>query len=501
MSDLSPSARPDDVLPPPTLYDPADDKETPPGTDPAGAVVLLLVGEGNAAWAGRTAIELASTWARAGRRIVLADLHLENPVLHETIGDDDLEGLVDVFLYGVSITRSARPVPGRGFHLLPAGTYTSDVEGIYHHPRWAKLVAGFREAGATLVLFAPADGADVSALSRWASEAIVLGDLADGRALAPLASAGVRVRAHLVQPNDLPGVRAEGAAPTAPPPPASFVAPPPGEAQPRVPLVLVEPPGADRLRDDEDELHLPPPPMRDPPRRRPIYFALWLLLGVVVLALAGYVVGRLRPDLLPWPSMLADRPGADTTLAAIAADDALAAPARSGAPLPYSVQVIAFQSLPAAIERLATDRARVTHAPVYISPEEIGGIVYYKILAGALPDTTAARELRDSLVAEGVVNEQDAAGGLSLIQSTPLAFQLAEYPSQDAAAAAADSLQARNIPAYALPMPYSDSTYRWQLYAGAYRDTASSAPLRALLTSAGLTPALVTRSGRAAAGF
>jgi hypothetical protein len=50
-------------------------------------------------------------------------------------------------------------------------------------------------------------------------------------------------------------------------------------------------------------------------------------------------------------------------------------------------------------------------------------------------------------------------------------------------------------------MPYSDSSYRWQLYAGAYRDTASSAPMRALLTSAGLTPALVTRSGQAAAGF
>ena len=143
----------------------------------------------------------------------------------------------------------------------------------------------------------------------------------------------------------------------------------------------------------------------------------------------------------------------------------------------------------------------MTRAPVFISPEEIGGIVYYRILAGALPDTAAARQLRDSLVAEGVGNEQDAAGALSLIQSAPLAFQLAEYPSQDAAAAAADALQARNIPAYALPVPYSDSSYRWQLYAGAYRDTASSAPLRALLTSAGLTPALVARSGQARAAF
>ena len=498
MTDSSPAAGLDDVLPPPTLYDPADDKETPPGTDPAGAVVLLLVGAGESPWAARTAIELASAWSRGGRRVVLADMHVENPFLHEAVGDENVEGLVDVFLYGGSITRSARPVPGRGFHLLPAGTYTSDVAEIYGHPRWPRLVEGFREAGATLVLFAPAEG-DVPALFRWASEAIVLGDLADAKVLAPLAAASMPVRARLVQPRDLPGARAEGAA--IPVPPASFVAPPPVETvRPSQPIATVEWPPTEAQR-EEEELHLPPPPMRIPPRRRPIYFALWLLLGVVVLALAGYVVGRLRPDLLPWPSMLAQRPGPDSAVSTIAAVAVPAPAARAGAALPYSVQVIAFQSLTAAIRRLTTDRERVTGAPVYISPEEIGGIVYYKILAGALADTTAARELRDSLVAEGVVNQQDAAGGLALIQNTPLAFRLSEYPSQDAATAAADSLQARNIPAYALPMPYSDGSYRWQLYAGAYRDTTSSAPMRALLTSAGLTPALVPRSGQAGSGF
>jgi hypothetical protein len=147
------------------------------------------------------------------------------------------------------------------------------------------------------------------------------------------------------------------------------------------------------------------------------------------------------------------------------------------------------------MERLNTDRERVTAAPIFLSPEEIDGIVYYKILAGALPDTGAARRLKESLVSEGVVNEDDAAGPMALIQSAPLAFRLREYPNQSAAAAATDSLLARNIPAYALPMPYSDSTYRWQLYAGAYRDSASSAPMHRLLTSAGLTPALVARSG------
>ncbi|MBW3628569.1 MAG: hypothetical protein KY464_04650 [Gemmatimonadetes bacterium] len=479
MSDSSPPGRLDDtVLPPPTIYDPADDRDTPPGAEPTGTLVLLLVTDPALDWAARTAVELCASWSRSGRRIVLADLHLESPVLHDFIGGDNIDGLVDVFLYGVSITRSARPVPDRGFHLIPAGTYTPDVEEIYQNPRWTRLITGFGDAGATLVVFAPADAPAISAISRWVTEVLVLGELESPGALAPFVEAGAVVRANLVKPSLLPASRSE----------RTVYAPLP---VPPIPA----PPAAEPMRDEDSELHLPPPPMRSPPRRRPIYFALWLLLGVVVLALAGYVVGRLRPDLLPWPTLLAERAGVDTTVSAISTGNAPAAALRAGAPLPYSVQVIAFQSLPAALERLNTDRERVTSAPIFLSPEEIDGIVYYKILAGALPDTTAARRLKESLVADGVVNGEDAAGSTALVQSAPLAFQLAEYPSQGAATAATDSLLARNIPAYALPMPYSDSTYRWQLYAGAYRDTASSVPMRMLLTSAGLEAALVARSG------
>ncbi len=62
----------------------------------------------------------------------------------------------------------------------------------------------------------------------------------------------------------------------------------------------------------------------------------------------------------------------------------------------------------------------------------------------------------------------------------------------------AASSSSTTFPAYAIAVPYSDNTQRWQLYAGAYRDTASAAPMRALLDSAGLTPTLVTRTGLAA---
>lgn len=459
-----------DFLPPPTIYDPAEDPDVPPGTDPSGAVVALLVAESDRRWAAETALALSAAWARSGRRIVLADLHLENPVLHELTGDDNLEGVVDVFLYGASIARSARPVDGRGFYLIPTGTYTPDVGEIYRHPRWPKLVAGFREVNASLVLFAPAEGADLDALSRWASEVIVLGAPRDPASLGPLAVAGVPVRAHIIEPQDAVRAPAASGAPIAP--------------------VIVE-----EVRDD-DELHLPPPPPRPGPRRRRAALVVWLALGIVALATAGYLVGSLRPDLLPWAASAVQRP--DTALAVAPPMTAVPAPpTRQGEALPYSVQVIAFQSLPAALERFAVDRERVTTAPVILAPEEIDGILYYKILAGAAADTAAARRLKEKLVTDGVVDEEDAAGAWTLVQSAPLAFELGEYPNQESARAAADSLLTRRVPTYSVAVPYSDSTRRWQMYAGAYRDSVSAEAMRGLLRSAGLTPPLVARTGLA----
>ena len=476
MTDLSPLGRAEsDLLPPPTLYDPADDHETPPATETTGTVIVLLVGDAGRRWAAQTAIELSTAWARKGRRVVLADLHFENPILHESIGDENLEGVVDVFLYGVSIARSARPVLGRGFYLIPAGTYTADLDAIYHHSRWPKLASGFRDADASLVLFVPAEGSDLEQLSRWASEAIVLGNLADATPLTHLSGAGIPIRAHIVEPSDAP------ARPSSEPLPAAPV------------------PAAPRPAVADEALHLPPPPVRTGPRKRRMLFLLWLVLAVVGLAIIGYLVGRLRPDLLPWPGGIALRGGADSTVSVVSPAAAVPVPpTRGGEPLPFSVHVIAFQSLPAALQRLSVDRERVTSAPVFLAPEEIDGILYYKILAGALPDTATARQLKERLVSDGVVNEEDAAGSWTLVQHNRLAFQLGEYPNAEAAQAAADSLLTRNIPAYPVPVPYSDSTRRWQLYAGAYRDSSSASALRTLLASAGLEAALVERSGLSA---
>ena len=117
-------------------------------------------------------------------------------------------------------------------------------------------------------------------------------------------------------------------------------------------------------------------------------------------------------------------------------------------------------------------------------------------MAGMAADTTAVTALRERLLAEDVIEEEAAGGRYALIDHRPLAHELGEYPTAQAARARADSLTTRAIPAYVAPVPYSDGTERWKVYGGAYRDTASAAAMTELLKGASIPPRLVERSGR-----
>lgn len=141
-----------------------------------GPGVLLLNAAGDEQWAATAAIALAAAWAGAGRRVVLADLHLEDPLLHDRLGEENTDGVVDIFLYGASLSRSARPLRAHDFFLLPAGTYTADPAQVFEHPRWRKLVAGFEEAEATILLFVPAGSPGLDRLAEWAPNVVVLGE-------------------------------------------------------------------------------------------------------------------------------------------------------------------------------------------------------------------------------------------------------------------------------------------------------------------------------------
>lgn len=462
------------------------------GLRPEGTVLVLLAGDADRRWAADVAVDLSAQWAAQGRRIVLADLHLENPVLHLGLDVPNLEGVVDIFLYGASLSRIAKPVRNGSFYLIPAGTYAPDLEEIYRHPRWKKLVAGFRDTDATLILFAPAESVDLEALARWSSDAIILGTEASGNLRARLEGLSFRVLKAI--DGDDGGVGAPAAAIAAPTPAPTRSDPEPEGDSPTGP-VPERPPVTQVHRPPESELELPPPPVRRRRPRRTTSILLWVLFVVILLGTAAYLVAMLRPDLLQ--RLVGGSPAAVT--AVVEEPAAAPAPTRTGELLPYSVQVRAFPSLNAALEELAADQARLDSVPFFISPEEIQGIVYYRILSGLATDTASAIRLRDRLVEIGAIDEEDAAGTWSLIQFTPLAFDLGEYASPTAAAARADSLIELEIPTYPATVEYSDGSRRWQLYAGAYPDSASSLRMREMLTAAGVEAPLSARTGQPAA--
>ncbi|HEV2129724.1 MAG TPA: hypothetical protein VGR27_01390, partial [Longimicrobiaceae bacterium] len=418
---LSPSDAAGGEHPPLPALDPAADllPAVLTALDP-GPVVLLVDAAGSRDWAADAAIALASAWARAGRRIVLADLHLEEPVLHERLGETNRDGVVDIFLYGASVARSARLVPGRSFFLIPAGTYAADSGAILRHPRWPKLLAGFRDAHASLLLFVPADAPGLTALARWSAQAVLLGER-DAPSLLP---EDLAVLATLTPPapeGASADVAADAPAPTHEP---EFREPenaalPPDEGAPREapgePSVQAErePAPAEDLADPTTAAVAPGVQVRESAARSPAAAvaaderlarryrrawttALWAVLAVLGMAAAGYLTVLYRPDLFGG----ATSPGAGAPGVELAsAGTGISAPPPppptvAGTLLPYAVHLMAFRSHGAAREQVATEERRLGDEPVYVSPELIQGILYYRVLAGMPADSAAALRLR-----------------------------------------------------------------------------------------------------------
>jgi hypothetical protein len=112
------------------------------------------------------------------RRVAVGDLFGEAPPLQALVNEDDAHGIVDSFLFGVSLNRIARQVPDSGeLFIMPSGTAPIDPDELFAHPRWKRLAAGFREVGALLVLVAPAEASHLKELVESTDGAIIVGDV------------------------------------------------------------------------------------------------------------------------------------------------------------------------------------------------------------------------------------------------------------------------------------------------------------------------------------
>ena len=302
-----------------------------------------------------TAVAVAIGAARvqcATRRVAVADLVGDAPLILRLLPDDDPHGISDSFLYGVSFNKIARPVEGEDqLFLIPSGSEPVTTEAIYANDRWRRLSAGFHQVGALLVVVARPEVPGFAALCTHVGAVLPVGEV-------PLTLPdGVVVLRPEPEPAPVP------AAPTAPTPLEALLAqsaaadreskgvrPPPspdidgrndpaagGDGASRGPRLglkvdaqgIVRPKASRAKADDEADLFAPRPWWRSP---RTLVLAAVVLAGITVGALnPGWIGKAVAPLAGVWSSLTGG--GTDSlALDAAAADSARAVAAATGQP-------------------------------------------------------------------------------------------------------------------------------------------------------------------------
>ena len=316
------------------------------------ALVALLTTTADLPWAAKAAWDIARIAAREGRRVALVDLHLEQPALHEIVGLQATEGIVDAFEYGVSLNKAAHEVTGVFF--IPAGSDTAQASELFAHDRWRKLQAGFRSEGALLLAFLSEAG-----LAQLAA-------MPDGMIV--LAPEGLTETFANARDIPLLGVVRDRWLPSSGSPPPS--------AQPA-----------------------------SPPRRRGVRAALVALL-IAALAVGGWALlaGARESFIAPPPPL---RPLAAPPR--VAPEKPVRPPAQPRADtLGWTVQLAAYATLDKALahaDRLAADDGLA--ALVTPVPQSNGGKspVWYRVLAGSYATRPAAAAARAKMWRRGIVAE------------------------------------------------------------------------------------------------
>ena len=403
----------------------------------------------------RVALGIARTQAPK-RRVALGDLLGDAEPLQALVTREDMHGLVDSFVYGVSLNRVGLRVPGDGeLYLLPTGTESPDYGEILPSPRWRRLVAGFREVGALLVLVAPADAPRVEELVGMTDGAVLVGE-------------GV--------PRNLPIAQV-----------ISYVQP-------------------TRPRAGESPSAPAPEPIRK--RRWTTGRIIALTAALVIIAviagaglwLAGSPFGgggrpawRTRRDTArgKGPATLATSTATDSAATDSAAGPVGMAPvpvnpADSDSAAAYAVALTNANTEGGAnlnLQENGRNAPAATYAPILIA-----GVPWFRVLVGAYPDSTSADSLRGVLRAIGLLDVRSGT-----VVRTPFAFLIDSSVAADSVAAVlARYTTAQDLPVY--PLFKSDGSAR--IYAGAFENPAQAAMYAEALRAAGVTPVLAYRIGR-----
>ena len=494
------------------------------------ALVALVPATADLDAAAMMAWNVARAAASAGRRVALVDCHVDEPQLHAAAGQDNHEGIVDVFEYGASLSRIAQRQKDSNLYFVPAGTFAPDPAVMAAHPRWRRLSAGFRHEDALMLLFLPADSLGplasvldgIVALAPDGAEA----GLASTPEIEAAADAGAPLLAALTDTDEIViGAPEPSAAPPAPasdaglpeeepvpfeaedvePAPAQpdiEIEPEPATAQPGVEpasVLEVEPaalesvePAVDVAAGAAADVALEPSAQMGPflhrlqAPRSPLGVRAAVYGVVVVLAAAVLIVAYRRELGLGDLGIKAAGTG---NVADSAAPMTIVPGYRSLAPravdtLPFAVQVSAWTSLAFALD--AGDALEARGFAPMIAPIRLAGRLWYRVFTGPVATQDAADSLLAALRDSGLDRPRTAVPILA-----PLSVALGRVATLPAARAARLRLRGWGIPAFVLGQ--SDGTYR--LYSGAYGTPDQAAVLDSLVTSTGSAGQLGPRVG------
>ena len=408
---------------------------------------VVVVGADSTA-ATHVALGIARTQAEQ-RRVVIGDLVGELEALESMIPRHDPHGLSDSFNYGVSLNKIGYPVePGGNLYIMPSGSEPVATETIIGNPRWQRLVAGFREVGALLVLIVEPTAPGLERLIPATDGALLVGDT---RLESP---------SHVIARARPRGPRRMPAAETERPARAALSATPQADAP-------TSPDGASGRR---------------------IGMLIGGALGLVALLLGGLLYARMV-------GFGTSNESGSPVVAPVAPQRAVAGPAADPPPPVENPQDSARAAAHAVVIVAANTAAgasanleRVVDLPAATAAPSIdGGALWYKVFVGAFAERADAEAFRDSLRRSGRADET-----VERIAALPFAFLVADAVPPDSITSRRTFYLDQGVPTYALIQP--DGAVR--LLAGAFATPDEAMHLAPVLRAAGIQPRIVYRTGR-----
>ncbi len=445
-----------------------------PLLDTLSAIVVVGADTSAAAF-----VALGAAHAQAERRrVVIGDLVGDLEPLEAVIPRHDPHGLADSFTYGISLNRIGYAVEGASnLFVMPSGSEPVATRAIVGHPRWQRLVAGFREVGALLILVADPGAPALEQLIPVTDGALLVGDT---RLESP---------AHVISRARPRGAaRANGGAAAA-------------RAHDDVAVpVLVSSNG--RVLDDDHALSpeaamaagIPAVDAAPPDDRRASSRRTWAIIGVTLavalVALAGLTATRILARRTVETASAGElvtppRPALPAlSVAAAEPPPPLENPHASAGAAGFSVVLVAANTAEGADDNLS----RVSDLPAATAAPSIdGGVLWYKVFVGAFAERGQAEALRDSLHAAGRASEI-----VEPIVHVPFALLIADALPADSIAPMRARFTSAGIASYALVQ--DNGTVR--LVAGAFATPDEAMHLAPALRAAGIQPRIVYRTGR-----